>query len=89
MSDDSELAAIKAARLSQLKSQQGGGGRSSPSMSGSQNAQESEDASRQRQEEDQMRREMLATLLDNSARERCKLVVLQETGEFRMEHDFY
>jgi programmed cell death protein 5 len=68
MSEDSELAAIKAARLAQLKAQ--AGGRSPSSIGGPQNGQDSEDSARQRQEEEQMRRDMLATLLDPAARER-------------------
>ena len=64
--DDSELAAIRAARLSQLQQQ------SASAVPQSQNpgaipGQESEE---KRAAEEQMRRDMLATVLDHAARER-------------------
>lgn len=57
--EDPELAAIRAARMSQLQQQgpaQGGG-------SGEEEA--------KRTAEEQMRRDVLATVLDSAARERC------------------
>jgi DNA-binding TFAR19-related protein (PDSD5 family) len=64
--EDDELAAIRAARIQQLKQQAGSpnpaGGRSTPSGDNDDGA--------QRAAEDEMRRNLLATVLDASARER-------------------
>lgn len=61
--EDPELAAIRAARMNQLQEQ--GGNTAAP------NAGE-EDS--KRAAEDQMRRDLLATVLDSGARERCMSV---------------
>jgi DNA-binding TFAR19-related protein (PDSD5 family) len=64
--EDDELAAIRAARIQQLKQQAGSpgpaGGRPTPSGDNDDGA--------QRAAEDEMRRNLLATVLDASARER-------------------
>ncbi|QRV86621.1 hypothetical protein RhiJN_28689 [Ceratobasidium sp. AG-Ba] len=73
--DDAELAAIRAARLNQLQQQ---GGSSRPSQLGGFRAgepNEGEDESN-RQSEDQMKRDLLATVLDSSARERLARISL-------------
>jgi DNA-binding TFAR19-related protein (PDSD5 family) len=70
--EDAELAAIRAARLNQLQ-QQGGGLAGSTPTGGFPGAKSAEDANDEgRQSEDQMKRDLLATVLDSSARERCK-----------------
>jgi DNA-binding TFAR19-related protein (PDSD5 family) len=65
--DDPELAAIRAARLQQLK-QQGAG---SPSPGGLTGAPGGSDDGANQAAEEEMRRNMMATVLDNAARERC------------------
>jgi programmed cell death protein 5 len=65
--EDPELAAIRAARIQQLKQQ---GGSSSPSAGRPAPSGEGEDGA-QRAAEEEMRRNLLATVLDSSARERC------------------
>ena len=65
--DDSELAAIRAARLSQLQQQSASAIPQSQNASGAP-GQESEE---KRAAEEQMRRDILATVLDSAARERC------------------
>jgi DNA-binding TFAR19-related protein (PDSD5 family) len=60
MADDPELAAIRAARLSQL--QQSAPGRA--------NGPDDEETKQRAANEEQMRRDMLATVLDSGARER-------------------
>lgn len=65
MADDPELQAIRAARLAQLQKQRPAGGDSSGGGGGEQEAE-------QRQKQEQARRDMLATVLDSSARERRK-----------------
>ena len=65
--DDSELAAIRAARLNQLQQQGTSGLSQSPNASGAP-GQESEE---KRAADEQMRRDILATVLDHAARERC------------------
>lgn len=69
--EDAELAAIRAARLNQLQ-QQGGSPRppQSGGFSGGESGEGNEDANRQ--SEDQMKRDLLATVLDSAARERCE-----------------
>jgi len=69
--EDPELQAIRAARLTQLQQArpadaQGGG---NTAVSGEQDAEK-------RQKEDQMRRDLLATVLDSSARERLSRIAL-------------
>ncbi|KIO23413.1 hypothetical protein M407DRAFT_109859 [Tulasnella calospora MUT 4182] len=66
---DPELQAIRAARLSQLQKQGG-------STNVSANGQSDPDAAEKRKEEDQMRRDLLATVLDSSARERLSRISL-------------
>lgn len=56
---DPELAAIRAARMSQLQQNAGAGG-------------ESGEDEGKRAAEEQMRRDLLATVLDHAARERCE-----------------
>ncbi|CAE6404229.1 unnamed protein product [Rhizoctonia solani] len=74
--EDAELAAIRAARLSQLQ-QQGGGLAGSTPTSGFPGAKSAEDANDEgRQSEDQMKRDLLATVLDSSARERLARISL-------------
>jgi DNA-binding TFAR19-related protein (PDSD5 family) len=68
--EDSELAAIRAARLSQL--QQQGGGSAGPGASFPTGKPSEGGDDEGRQAEDQMKRDLLATVLDSSARERCK-----------------
>ncbi|CAE6422283.1 unnamed protein product [Rhizoctonia solani] len=73
--EDAELAAIRAARLNQLQQQAGGPGGSVPS--GGFAAQSGEGAGDEsRQSEDQMKRDVLATVLDSSARERLARISL-------------
>ncbi|CAE6413678.1 unnamed protein product, partial [Rhizoctonia solani] len=74
--EDAELAAIRAARLNQLQQQAGGSGRSAPSggFAGAQSGEGADDESRQ--SEDQMKRDLLATVLDSSARERLARISL-------------
>lgn len=64
---DPELQAIRAARLAQLQKQSGSSNASAVGPS-------DPDAADQRKEEDQMRRDLLATVLDSSARERCTYI---------------
>ncbi|KAG9048377.1 hypothetical protein FS837_013014 [Tulasnella sp. UAMH 9824] len=66
---DPELQAIRAARLAQLQKQ---GGSSNASAGGPSDP----DAAEKRKEEDQMRRDLLATVLDSSARERLSRISL-------------
>lgn len=67
--DDQELAAIRAARLQQLR--QSGSAEASLSGDGAQIPSETDAAdAAKRANEEQMRRDMLATLLDSKARER-------------------
>ncbi|KAJ1309640.1 hypothetical protein OPQ81_006407 [Rhizoctonia solani] len=74
--EDSELAAIRAARLSQLQKQAGSSGGSIPSggFAGAQPSDGADDETRQ--SEDQMKRDLLATVLDSSARERLARISL-------------
>ncbi|CAE6441953.1 hypothetical protein ACGC1H_004302 [Rhizoctonia solani] len=74
--EDAELAAIRAARLNQLQQQGGGSGGSVPSsrFAGGQAGEGADDESRQ--SEDQMKRDLLATVLDSSARERLARISL-------------
>jgi DNA-binding TFAR19-related protein (PDSD5 family) len=70
--EDAELAAIRAARLNQLQQQ---GGSSRPSQAGglSSTGESNEGGDDgNRQSEDQMKRDLLATVLDSGARERRK-----------------
>lgn len=69
--EDAELAAIRAARLNQLQQQ---GGSSRPQQSGGFPGGESGEGNEEanRQSEDQMKRDLLATVLDSAARERRK-----------------
>lgn len=62
MPEDPELAAIRAARLNQLQQTAGGGGGAGGG--------ENEDDGKQRVAEEQMRRDLLATVLEAPARER-------------------
>ncbi|KAG8714282.1 hypothetical protein FRC11_009031 [Ceratobasidium sp. 423] len=74
--EDAELAAIRAARLNQLQQQAGGSSGSRPS-GGFPGAQSGEDAGDEgRQSEDQMKRDLLATVLDSAARERLARISL-------------
>ncbi|KAH7341005.1 PDCD5-related protein [Rhizoctonia solani] len=73
--EDAELAAIRAARLNQLQQQGGSGG--SMSSGGFPGAQSGEGAGEEsRQSENQMKRDLLATVLDSSARERLARISL-------------
>ncbi|CAL1703481.1 unnamed protein product [Somion occarium] len=65
--EDPELAAIRAARMNQLK-QQGTQGAAPPSGGGEEEA--------KRAAEEQMRRDLLATVLDSAARERLSRIAL-------------
>lgn len=67
--DDQELAAIRAARLQQLRQNSSTGGGSPNLPSGGPDPEE--DAAK-RATEEQMRRDLLATVLDSAARERCE-----------------
>ncbi|CAE6516714.1 unnamed protein product [Rhizoctonia solani] len=74
--EDAELAAIRAARLNQLQQQAGASSGSRPS-GGFPGAQSGEDAGEEgRQSEDQMKRDLLATVLDSAARERLARISL-------------
>lgn len=66
--DDQELAAIRAARLNQLRQDSSGAGEQVTSGNGD----SAEDVAK-RASEEQMRRELLATVLDSAARERRML----------------
>lgn len=61
MPEDPELAAIRAARLNQLQQNPDGGGAGGKG---------NEEDSKQRAEEQQMKRDLLATVLEAPARER-------------------
>ena len=67
--DDQELAAIRAARLNQLRQNAAteGGQNASPS------SEDAEAVQTKRSAEEQMRRDLLATVLDSAARERREL----------------
>ena len=65
--DDQELAAIRAARLQQLRQSSS----AEPSPGDIPQGTSDPDADAKRATEEQMRRDMLATLLDQKARERC------------------
>ncbi|KAG8747599.1 hypothetical protein FRC10_000141 [Ceratobasidium sp. 414] len=73
--EDTELAAIRAARLNQLQQQSGS---SRPSqLSGFPAGESNEDGDDgNRQSEDQMKRDLLATVLDSAARERLARISL-------------
>ncbi|KAG9125831.1 transcriptional repressor general negative regulator of transcription subunit 4 [Ceratobasidium sp. 392] len=72
--EDAELAAIRAARLNQLQQQSGS---SRPSQAGGFPAGDNEGGDDgNRQSEDQMKRDLLATVLDSSARERLARISL-------------
>ncbi|KAG8718057.1 hypothetical protein FRC09_013232 [Ceratobasidium sp. 395] len=73
--EDAELAAIRAARLNQLQQQ---GGSSRPSQAGGFSAGETTEGGDDgnRQSEDQMKRDLLATVLDSAARERLARISL-------------
>ena len=64
--EDQELAAIRAARLEQLK-------QSAPTGGGQEPSGEDADAAKRAASQEQMRRDLLATVLDNAARERRTL----------------
>lgn len=74
--EDAELAAIRAARLNQL--QQQGGGSSGPVQSGGFPTRKSGEGGddEARGSEEQMKRDLLATVLDSSARERLARISL-------------
>lgn len=79
--EDSELQAIRAARMAQLQQQQGGGGGAGPVAPG-EGAGEDQAAKQAAQEE--MRRNLLATVLDPAARERLARIALvspQRSGQ--------
>lgn len=64
--DDPELAALRAARLNQLQQSGGPGGGVGGQGSGEEAA--------KRQQEEQMRGDLLATVLEPAARERCAYI---------------
>lgn len=70
--DDQELAAIRAARLNQLRQNAAteGGQNASPS------SEDAEAVQAKRSAEEQMRRDLLATVLDSAARERLARISL-------------
>ncbi|KAF8610287.1 DNA-binding TFAR19-related protein [Ceratobasidium sp. AG-I] len=73
--EDAELAAIRAARLNQLQQQGGSSGPpQSGGFSGGESGEGNEDANRQ--SEEQMKRDLLATVLDSGARERLARISL-------------
>ena len=79
--DDSELRAIRERRLAELKASSGmGGGFSGEGASG-------EDEDKKSQIED-MRRNMLAQVLDNSARERISRIAIVKPEKARAVEDY-
>jgi len=78
--EDAELEAIRTARLAQLQAQaQGQGGAPGPNSSADQ-----QQAAKQAAAADQMRRDILATVLDSGARERLSRIALvspQRSGQ--------
>ena len=74
--EDAELAAIRAARLNQLQQQGGGSPGSAPSggFSAGKSGDGADDEARQ--SEDQMKRDILATVLDSASRERLARISL-------------
>ncbi|EJD46066.1 DNA-binding TFAR19-related protein [Auricularia subglabra TFB-10046 SS5] len=70
--EDSELQAIRAARMAQLQQQAGGGGGGSGGGGGG----DEEQAKRQAAQHEQMKRDILATVLDSAARERLARIAL-------------
>ena len=76
--EDAELAAIRAARLQQLRQNAGSSSPSSlPTPQGIPGGSSNNEAdSAKREAEEQMRRDLLATVLDQKARERRKLAIL-------------
>lgn len=70
--EDQELAAIRAARLQQLRQNASpAAGDSTPGLPTPGAADSNEEAAK-RATEEQMRRDLLATVLDSAARERCE-----------------
>ena len=63
--EDQELAAIRAARLQQLRQNASQGSEATPNQDHS-----GEEAAKRAATEEQMRRDLLATVLDSAARER-------------------
>ena len=76
--DDQELAAIRAARLSQLQQKTADSGQAGfsgiPANINAQGAPNSAEDDAKRAAEEQMRRDLLATVLDSAARERRMLI---------------
>ena len=68
--EDQELAAIRAARLQQLRQNASQGSEATPNQDNS-----GEEAAKRAATEEQMRRDLLATVLDHAARERRELRV--------------
>lgn len=66
--EDSELQAIRAARMAQLQQQAGGGGGGGGG--------DEEQAKKQAAQQEQMKRDILATVLDPAARERLARIAL-------------
>lgn len=72
--DDQELAAIRAARLNQLQQSGASSGQASfPGVPSAQGAPGNAEDDAKRAAEEQMRRDLLATVLDSAARERRML----------------
>ncbi len=70
--DDQELAAIRAARLQQLQQSNSGGVSGGDLSVGGSDPDANPAAKRAGEEQEQMRRDLLATALDNKTRERCE-----------------
>ena len=68
--EDQELAAIRAARLQQLRQNASQGSEATPNQDN-----QGEEAAKRSATEEQMRRDLLATVLDSAARERRELRV--------------
>ena len=68
--EDQELAAIRAARLQQLRQNASQGSEATPNQDN-----QGEEAAKRAATEEQMRRDLLATVLDHAARERRELRV--------------
>ena len=74
--DDPELAQIRAQRMAQMRSQQGGGG------SGNEN--QAEEAEKRREEQDMAKNSILSQVLDQAARARLNTLMLAKPEKGQM-----
>ncbi|ORX91520.1 DNA-binding TFAR19-related protein [Basidiobolus meristosporus CBS 931.73] len=82
--EDSELEAIRARRLAELRARQGGGG---SSMGGGSMGMSKGDDEGKNEQQEELRRSMLAQILDNQARERIARISIVKADKARAVED--